>query len=196
MPSKNVLAKAIGIVSFLLAAFGGVFKRIAPPEEAGTHFSVGLASVLTLCLFLFISAITKNQERSKFKQRWLTAATVFFVGSIVASMTYFWNHDRLSFNFPEGSEAKYMAGTKMTEEYAEYMKTENIGSKSDLIKDVSLKDRNKVWKEPSIRRAKLILVSNYVVFVLSIAATIFCLTEGILVDYADGVSKRGSQKEL
>lgn len=188
METKRIISRSIEIIVFIFGAFGGFLKNVAPPGEANARYAVGISSMLALCVLLFISSISKGQPKQKFKKRWLTAAGVLFGVAIVAAFAYRWNIDRLTFPFPpESRTADYVAGTKLTE-LAKGFLEENPGlTRSDLVdKFGGLAMRERVWTAKSIREAKMVLTINYVLVTLSLTATVFCLTEGILLQTKSG----------
>ena len=69
MNTRTYIAKAIQVVIFLFSAFSGFLKNIVPPEETVSGFAVGFASMLSLCVLLFVSflahiKLTANQFRT------------------------------------------------------------------------------------------------------------------------------------
>lgn len=188
--TKSITAKAIQAITFLFSAFGGFLAAIAPPEEADTKLAVGLASMLALCVLLLISAISKNQSPKKYKMRWLIAAGSFLFISIVAGLGYAFLTDKLTFGYPpEAPTERYVAGTMLTAQAQEYWTQQPSKTLSELVADFQGPQfRERVWKRGSIRIAKILLTINYIVLVLSLSTTIFCLTEGILT--VPGETKR------
>lgn len=183
MGTKRILSRSIEIVVFVFAAFGGFLKNVAPPEEANARYAVGISSMLALCVLLFISSISKGQPKRKFKKRWLMAAGILFGVAVIAAFAYRWNIDRLTFPFPpENQTAEYVAGTKLTKIAKEFLEENLEITNSHLVdKFGGLAMRELVWTAESIRSAKMVLTINYVLVTLSLTATVFCLTEGILL---------------
>src|SRR5262249_37244488 len=117
----------------------------------------------------------------KYKKIWLIVASVFFVAAIVFGTLYKSNLDRLTFPFPpETIKAEYVGGTEMTQEAKEHKDRTGKSDAAVVAAFGGLVNREQVWSAESNRRAKLSLTMNYVALVLSLASTIFCLTEGIL----------------
>ena len=185
MSSKTVLARAIEVVAFLFAAFGHALVNIAPPEEGDTTFAVGIGSLLALCVLLFISAVSKNLPRRKFKRRWLLAAGVFFAVTLTSVFFYFSNLNTYTFRYPPETLVDVHIGggeafTPLAQDRRTMIPNEPVASLVSAFGGVEYRER--VWTDESLRDARMILTVNYVLLVLSLAATIFCLTEGILVD--------------
>jgi hypothetical protein len=169
-------------VGFLFAGFGQFLHKAAPPAEGGTSFAVGMSSVLVLCAFLYISALSKNLPRKSFKVRWLSAAACFFVIAVCAAPFYYFSLLRSTFHFPdEASREIYTGGTSYTPQAEQYRRAHPNISIQELVLDFGgIEARHRIWTPESMRSVKLKLTSLYIVLALSLAAGIFCLTEGVL----------------
>src|SRR6185295_8096990 len=100
MPTKDLLAKAIGVVTFLFAAFSGFLTSVAPPEDTGSSFAVGFSSFVALAIFLVLSAVSKNQQPMKHKGIWLALAMASLATALATAFVYKANLDKLTFAFP------------------------------------------------------------------------------------------------
>jgi hypothetical protein len=191
MKTKPILAWAIETVTFIFAMFGGFLTAIAPPGEADARFAVGISSFLMLIVLLFISAFTQGRLKKKHRKIWLAVAVIGFIVGAASAFSYKWNLDRLTFGYPpESPETTYVAGTELTEEASNYLARHSGLPTSQLVaKFEGPENREVVWTAASIRKSKMILTINYVSLVLSLAATIFCLTEGLIVKPANQRSK-------
>jgi hypothetical protein len=177
--NSTLLVKGIQIIGVLFAAFGGFLGGIAPPQNADAKFAVGLSSCLALIILLFISALSKK----KYRKVWLISAGVLTVAIGFAAYYYKNTYDALTFEYPPGSTSvEHIAGTELTSDAKEY-KEKNYGiSHSQLLaKFGGLENKNEVWSEESISKARTKLTGSYVFLTLSIAGAIFALTEGVLV---------------
>ena len=183
MNTKAILTRGIQVTTFLFAAFNNFLMNITPPGETESRFAVGISSLLALFILLFISAISMNQPRKRLRKIWLTTSVIFFAVVVIASYIYKSNLDKLTFSFPPGSQKlEHIAGTTLTPEAMNYQKEHPFKTASEIVADYGgLAFIERVWTRDSIQRAKMILTINYVLVVLSIAAMIFSLTEGILV---------------
>jgi hypothetical protein len=184
MVTKTLLAKAIAIVTFLFAAFSGFLTNVAPPEETGSSFAVGFSSFVALAVFLILSAASKNQNPTKHKAIWLTAAVAAFAVALVTAFVYKNNLDNLTFRFPPENESNiYVRGTVLTPSADKYQSEHQGKTVADILGDYGgIPAKELVWTPESIRAAQLKLTINYVALVLSLAATIFSVTEGLLVE--------------
>lgn len=182
MRTRNILAKAVGSISFLFAAFGNFLLDVAPPEEADAKFAVGISSLLALGLLLFISALSRNRQRTRFRKVWLVAAGSLFGVAIISGCIYKWNIDHRTFPYPpENQKVEYIAGTKLTPEAEAYWaKNKSLTAARIVAEFGGIANRELVWTRDSIFKAKIILMINYIVVVLSFAGMFFCLTEGLL----------------
>ncbi len=184
MNTKLILSKSIQVITFLFAAFNNFLLNIAPPGEAESRYAIGISSMLSLFVLLFISAVSKNQSRTRYRRIWLSASLLFFIMTLISSVMYKSNLDKYTFAFPpESQKAEYIAGTTFTPEAINYKRENPLKTQSELVADfggVAFIER--IWALDSIRRSKLILTINYVIVVLSLASAIFCLTEGVLTE--------------
>jgi hypothetical protein len=184
MPTKDLLAKAIAVITFLFAAFSGFLTNVAPPEEAESSFAVGLSSFVALAVFLTLSAVSKNQQQKRHKGIWLAVAIASLVTALATAFLYRANLDELTFLFPpETQTTRYVQGAVLTPAANQY-RTENPQKTiSEMVADYGgIPAKELVWTPESLRSAKLKLTINYVALVLSLAITVFSLTEGLLVE--------------
>jgi len=175
--NSRVLARAVEAVVFLFAAFSGFLTGIAPPEEAA-QFSVGAAAMLALCLFLFISIHWKKKPRPRERRLWLVLAGSLMLVAAIAGLSYRYNLDVLTFAYPpDYPTSRYFAGTQYTPEASSLADKEGLSAGQVVAKFGGLPNRHLVWNARSVERARLILVTNYLIFALSIAGTVFSLVE-------------------
>ena len=181
MGTKQILTRAIEIVTFLFAAFGHFLLDIAPPEEGGSRMAVGIASFLTLGVLLYISALAKAAPAEKHRKAWFLAAGLLLVAAIVAAPWYRSNLLQHTFPFPTtGSPTSFMKGTELTPRADQYWTSNPQKTEQEVVLDFGgVADRELVWTASSIRKATMILTVHYLVVVLSLAMAIFCVTEGI-----------------
>jgi hypothetical protein len=181
--NNNVLARAIQVVAFLFAAFGGFLGNVAPPEDANPLFAVGFASILALCVLLFVSAVVrKKQTQPRLRAIFLGAAAVLFVTAVVSGLFYNSNLNHLTIAVPpERPTERHVVGTEFTPfGQAERDKAPDK-SLSEFVYDLGgVKQIEAIWVRESVNHAKTVLTVNYIVLVLGIAGTVFCLAEGIL----------------
>lgn len=184
MTTREIVGKAVEVVTFLLAGFSGFLERIAPPDETGASFAVGVASFAAMIVFLFVAALAQGRRRLRRKKYWFTAAASFSLLFLVSAFAYQDARSTYTFLWPPNDDPQelYVAGDTLTPQ-AQQAKNNDPGLTS--VRLVSgfggIDERTAVWTEDSIRRVRLMLSLEYVLIVLSAAATIFCLTEGLLL---------------
>ena len=86
--TKEIAGKGVEVATFLLAAFSGFLKTIAPPDETGTPFAVGVASFAVLIVFLFVSALAQGRLRRKGKKYWYLAAALLSIVFVILAFVY------------------------------------------------------------------------------------------------------------
>jgi hypothetical protein len=96
----------------------------------------------------------------------------------IAGLSYRYSLDVLTFVYPpDYPTSRYFAGTQYTPEASSLADKEGLSAGQVVAKFGGLPNRHLVWKATSVERARLILVSNYLIFALSIAGTVFSLVE-------------------
>ena len=197
MTTKRIVGKAMEVVTFLLAGFSGFLTEIAPPEETGTRFAVGVASFTTVLVFLFVLTLAKGKLREAHKKYWYIAAAVLSICFAVSSFIYQETRNAYTFVWPPNSESKklYVAGDRLTPQ-AQLAQNQNPSlTSTKLVAGFGgIDERASVWFEDSIRRVGRKLLIEYVLMVVSIAASIFCLTEGLLLKRSSKPGRREHPK--
>lgn len=181
MDTKAILSKGVQIITFIFAAFNDFFFNIAPPGDMNSSYAIGISSFLALFILLFISAISRNQPKKKYKKIWLAMSMIFFVIALIASGFYKSNFEKLTFVYnPEGETKRHIAGTTLTFEAKKYLEGNPLTTTSKLVADFGgIENLELVWTRDSVHKAKMMLTFNYILLILTIAAMIFCLTEGV-----------------
>jgi cytochrome c-type biogenesis protein CcmH/NrfG len=176
---KSLLASSIEVVTFLLAAFGGFLKRIAPPDQTGASYAVGVMSFLTLIALMIVSAIARNKPGQKARKNWIQAGIVLFLIAIVSSFAY--PSFLGQYTFPQQSEPMSRrisaADSYLTPDAQRYKHDHPQATAEELIQNLPDDD---VWTRAGITRAQSWLLLAYASLVLSLAGAIFCLLEANL----------------
>lgn len=182
MTQNSALEWAVKLVTFLFGMFGGFLTFIAPPEEANSRFAVGLSSCLVLIILLVISALIKKRRTARSRKKWLLVAVGLSVVALVTALGYWWNLNRLTFAYPpESTKAEYVAGVALSADAQKYLADNPGKTISEMLADYGgLEYRELVWSPDSQRKARMILLINYIAFVMTLATAIFCLSEGLL----------------
>jgi hypothetical protein len=185
MNVRVILAKAFEAVTFLFAGFGFFLKKIAPPDrvsETGSGpapFAVGLASVLAMLVLLYVSALAA-QRRTQYRRRWLIASGISLTIAPLLGLGYFLAQSRLTVAFPpDAPDHLWVAGTYLQSKPAE-LRAGGMSNGALLDYYGGPKYIDKVWPAQAQDQAQIILVTLYVAFVLSVACTVFCITEALL----------------
>jgi hypothetical protein len=174
---KKLLTSFIEIVTFLLAAFGGFLKQIAPPEETGSTYAVGLLSFLVLITLMIISALARGTSGAKFRRNWILAGTVAFLVAIPPSFLYPSARAQYTWSYPPGSVVQRVRGadTGFTPEVKAFLKDHpDESSPQELARKFDL---DEIWTTESLRQARTRLLALYAWLVLSLATAVFCLLE-------------------
>lgn len=185
MTSKDIIGKAVEVVAFALGAFSGYLTKIAPPDETGAAFAVGLVSFAALIIYLFILTLARGMLVPKHRKYWFAAAALCAISFISFAFVYRGARERLTFPWPpdESEQVRYVSGGDQYTPSAQRWREENPGAAStELVADFGgINKRTAVWPAEAISRAGQTLTIEYIVMVLSLLTAIFCLTEGLLL---------------
>jgi hypothetical protein len=184
-----MLSRAVEIVLFLFAAFGGFLTKLAPPDSlvGGSNpvRLVGIASFVAL-LVLLLSVSLVRVSRKRYYRYWITVSVICFVGFIVLAIYYDSEFDDHTFKYYDGTQI--VAGQTLTSNAVankqEYERA-HAGitlTKAELLAKYGGKERvTSVWEEDSIRRVEQRLRFLYIATVICLAIAVFSLTEGVLL---------------
>lgn len=180
MNSKELLTRAVELITFLFACFSGFLTSVAPPEDAEAKFAVGLSSFLALIVLLFISVLAKHLMQNKRRKIWLIATVFLFLLAAFSAFYYKAKLDQLTFPFPPEAAAQtgYVGGTEFTTVALQYKQTHPGKTVAEIVADFGgLSNRTLVWPVEAINQAKLLLLVSYTLLVVSLAGALFGLAE-------------------
>jgi hypothetical protein len=173
---KKILASFIEVVTFLFASFGGFFGKIAPPDQVGAAYPVGILSFLLLILLMAISVMGRNAPRKAGRNNWLIAGILLFVLALPASFMYPYMIGH--YTYPQDSELSKRrisaSDEYLTSDARQYKLANPTATPEDL--DQNLPDGH-VWTQAGIEQAEVRLLVAYTCLVLSLSGAIFCLLE-------------------
>lgn len=182
---KDGLKRGVEVVTFVLGAFSGSLGKIAPPDETGAAFAVGIVSFAMLVILLIIMALAKGKLKAQHKKYWLSAAACLFI--VFLSFAYIYDRDRARLTFfwpPEEEKQELYVGAgddNLTPKAREAKAQHPELTAGQLVAGFGgIEKRRAVWPAEAIESAGRKLKVDYVILVLSLATSIFCLTEGIL----------------
>jgi protein-S-isoprenylcysteine O-methyltransferase Ste14 len=185
MTTKDVVARSVETVTFILAAFSGVLTTIAPPEETTVSMTMGIVSFAALIILLFVSALTQDKPKASNKKYWLVVAAILFLAFLVLAYQYDSDRNRLTFLWPPNQPEQKLfvnGGDQYTPTaqavhvaHPDYTPARLVSGFGGIDKRMS------VWPAEAIQGASKRLKVEFVFMVLALAAAIFCLTEGILL---------------
>lgn len=177
MKGREILGRAVEVVTFLFAMFSGFLENIAPPEEANADFAVGLASFMALVILLIVSVRARGRFSVKRRALWTAVAGSLAVVALVAGLLYQRHVGRLTFSYPpEDAQAeRVIRGTRYRAE-AKALADQGM-SPGQILAQFSPENIDRVWPPEAIANAKTILTVNYLILVLSLAGTVFSLVE-------------------
>jgi hypothetical protein len=173
----RVLATSLGVVALLFTAFEGFLRDAAPPQESGPAFAVGLASLLSLGIFLLVEVAVRARLGQFHRRFWIVACLVVLVLSTVSGIVYSRLYaDRVVAYPPDQPTNRYVIGTTLTDLGREEL--EQWGSPGEvLVKNGGPQNVHLFWTRESIAEAALTLTASYIILVASIGISLFALAE-------------------
>ena len=174
---KTLLGYFVGIVGFLFAAFGGFLTNIAPPDQSGAQFIVGISSFLALIALLIVAALARSAPGVQYRRRWIIAGVVAFVFVLPATYLYRQSLGQYTWWYPDNKPIHRLRGldSDFTPSVQDYLKQhpEDRDPKR-LARNFEI---DQIWTGPSVDHAGSRLSLLYAWLVLSLATSVFCLVE-------------------
>jgi len=174
---KGLLVSFVEIVVFLFAAFGGFLKSIAPPEQSGAPYIVGILSFLALISLLIVAAVARSAPGERYRRRWIFAGAIAFVVALPASFLYPRALAQHTWWYPPEKPVQRVRGgdNDFTEPVKDFLKGNPQDSAPErLARNFEL---DQIWTQQSIDHAASELTTLYAWLVLSLATAVFCLLE-------------------
>jgi len=191
---KGLLIWAVEVVTFVSSAFGGFLTRIAPPDQTGASYAVGIVSFLLLIVLLIVSAVGRRTTRkSKFKL-WVIAGVCCLAMAIPAAFLYAAELDRYTYWYPpEKPVARHVQApaADLTDLAKDYV-GRNPGDSSAAELERNLPS-DQIWHKEAVARANRILLVTYLWLVLTLATAVFCLIEANAFGWRRGNRPTGKE---
>lgn len=176
--AKAILVRGVGVVTYLMTAFGGFFTRIAPPDTTGAAYSVGIVSMLLLAVLLGVSAFGSDDKDARRRGRWIRVGIAALVLALPLAFVYHDLLDRFSYGFPPEAPAErhLNAGSEAllpkAQEWTRQHPTQASPAELELNLPVGA-----IWNAGALASASRALEISYVCLVVVLATAIFCLVE-------------------
>jgi hypothetical protein len=178
MKNTTDLLKTSGqTVVFLFAMSGGVLNKVAPPDEVGTTFTLGIASFLTLIILLFITAVGQKASNRKPHEAWMIVG--FSLIPIILGTFFIYRNLIDSHTYPDNKpihERHVNAADSYLTDHPRAFKEQNPDATAQYLVD-NFPDEQNIWQPKGLEKAKNELSLCYICLVLSIAGSVFCLLE-------------------
>lgn len=177
---RALLTSFIQVVTFLFTCFSGFLRHIAPPDQTGAGYPIGILSFLALLVLLFVSALARGAPGSKYRRAWILAGACALVLAIPPAFLYPRAIEMYTWSYPPEKPVQRIRG--LDSDFSPLVKTylrEHPGESSDpqnLARKVE--NLSDLWTPESLVNARTRLMVLYAWLVLSLAAAVFCLLEG------------------
>lgn len=182
---KALLTSSIEVVIFLLTAFGGFLKKIAPPDQTGASYDVGAMSFLMLILLMIASALGRNKQGERSSRGWVVAGSVLFFFAMIAAVLYPYVLSRYTYPQFSDPQTRHINASNryLTPDAQQYLSANPSAGPEEL--DRNLPDGD-TWTRSGIQRAEFWLLASYACLVLCISGAIFTLLEANLIRTSKG----------
>lgn len=184
---KKLLISFIQVVTFLFCSFSGFLKRIAPPDQAGASYAVGILSFLVLIILLIVSAVGRQGSAATYQKWWIATGVACFVLALPAAVIYPRTLNLYTYSPSDEPEIRHI---KALEEYLTPAAQNYISGNGGSISPAQLEENfnyTAIWTSEGIARAEQMLLVTYAWLVLTVASAIFCLLEANLAKSATSV---------
>jgi hypothetical protein len=173
---KKLLASFVEVVTFLFASFGGFLKNIAPPDQVGASYPVGIMAFLMLVILLAISAIGRNAPTQTGRKKWITAGIMLFFLALPASFLYPYllSHHTYPHQLELSKRQISASDEYLTPDARQYKAANPEATAEDLSQNLPDGD---VWTRHGVERTEIQLLAAYACLVLTLSGAIFCLLE-------------------
>jgi hypothetical protein len=192
---KTLLVYFVEIVGFLFTAFGGFLTKIAPPEQSGAPFIVGISSFLALISLLVVAAVAKSASGLRFRRRWIVAGLVAAAFALPAAYFYSQSLNRYTWSYPADKPVQRLRGS--SNDFSQSVKDflDKNPSETDPKRLARSFEIDQIWTAGSVERAGNILSLQYAWLVLSLATAVFCLVEANSQSDAEDSKSSGSNTD-
>lgn len=175
---KRIVGWGIEVVVFLFAAFGNFLIRIAPPDQTGVSFGVGIVSFLVLIVLLIVSALTRRTPLKIHTTMWIVSGAVCFVLAVVGAVLYQGTWEQTTYGYPpEKPMVRHVKASDndLTDLALDWIRQHpNEASAAEMEANLGYE---RIWKQEALARANNRLLLTYGWVVLSLAMAVFCLVE-------------------
>jgi hypothetical protein len=177
---KGLLVYFVEIVVFLFAAFGGFLKNIAPPEQSGAPYIVGILSFLALVVLLIVAAVARSAPGRRYRRKWIIAGMLAFAVALPASYFYSQSRSQYTWWYPPAEPVQRFRGldTDFTPAVKDFLKNNKDNPQDRAAERLARNfDLDQIWTKESIEHAASRLTFLYAWLVMSLATAVFCLLE-------------------
>ncbi len=178
MPNfKKLLTPFVGMVTVLFGAFDGFLIRIAPPDETGFSFAVGILPFLVLIVLLLIAAASPQASAPKHKRRWIASATLLFLLAVPAGFCYQRTFSRYTYVSAGGAKTRRVCASTdyLTPQAKQYVQ-ENPDDSTPAQLSRNFPTDELIWEKRGLEIAQQRLLAIYAWLVLALCSSILvCL---------------------
>jgi hypothetical protein len=192
---KKVLSPFVGAVVLLFGLFGGVLRRIAPPDTTGLAIAVGVVPFLLLVVFLLLSALSRETSGTNARRIWLLSGIALAILSVPAIFLYPKTLDQYTY-VPQGdAQARKIHAS---DEYLTLAARNYLQSNPEDATPARLarnfESDELIWEKRGMEIAQQRLLGAYAWLVVSLCAAIFCFAQ--VIASGPGKPSKGSSKQI
>ena len=180
---RTLLAGTLGIVGFLLSAFGGFKGYSAPPlnplSDGDSRLILGIAQFSALIILLMITVFAAGGGTQKYRRTWTISSIVLAGIFFGCSLAYYGYREKVSFRFPDVDGAQlYHVGAHYSDAAADFMRRNPGLSPQQLIDEFGGFDNiGAVWPKDGVETVHWRASALYLAMIVGLSATVFALIE-------------------
>lgn len=172
---KKLLTPFVGTVTLLFGIFNGFLVYIAPPDESGLAFAVGILPFLVLIVLILIAAASRPTWTAKSRHWWIASGVALFLLAVPAVFVYPLALARYTF-VPAGTTTRHVCASPdyLTPQARTYVLDHpDESAPARLLRNFP--DERSVWEERGLEVAQEKLLGAYTWLVLALCSSILCL---------------------
>lgn len=169
---NKMICRLLQVLVLVFAALGHVVLNSAPPDWSLLVSS--LAAMLLLCALLITASASPPMHRNR--ERWVGAAIILAVLGVTAGLWYRSELAAAIFVY-DGDGLIHISGSEFTPEALKLIREDPTYANPNALLLAAAGDHERVWTTASIAQVRLHLSALYLVFTLSIAASVFSAAE-------------------
>lgn len=188
MGNKTLLIRAAELVGIFLSLAGGFLLNVIPIDDNNiwlSQFAVGVGFSVIFVALLLTWSLAKHYFNFISIKAWHKASIVSMFVFFTSAIYYFTLLNNYTYVVPQADSTRdkiiRVHGRQFSVLAQTWWQDQNNPSKSEMLKNFGYK-HDAIWTEKSTRSMELGMLIVYLTMTLSLALSVFTLSEGTLKD--------------